>query len=87
MIALNIFYAKKEKIYLAYVSRHNPSRERQVVRFMIPNGGRWHYITVKALPTSVREISSKHRIDFYCLNCLHSCRTENKLKSHKNKNM
>ena len=78
---------KKEKIYLAYVSRHNTSRERQVVRFMIPNGGRWHYITVKALPTSLREISSKHHIDFYCLNCLDSCRTENKLKSHKNKNM
>ena len=25
---------------------------------------------------------SKHHGDFYCLNCLHSLRTENKLKSH-----
>ena len=24
----------------------------------------------------------KHHDDFYWLNCLHSCRTENKLKSH-----
>ena len=87
MIALNIFYAKKEKIYLACVSRHNASREKQVVRFMIPNGGRWHYIAVKALPTLLREISSNHHIDFYCFNCLHSCGTESKLKSHKNKNM
>ena len=68
MIALNIFYDKKEKIYLAYVSRHNTSREKQVVCFMIPNGGRWHYIAVKALPTLLREIMSKHRIDLYCLN-------------------
>ena len=26
--------------------------------------------------------TSKHKGDFYCLNCLHYCRTENKLKSH-----
>ena len=27
-------------------------------------------------------ITSKHKGDFYCLNCLHSFRTENKLRSH-----
>ena len=27
-------------------------------------------------------IPSKHKGDFYCLNCLHSFRTRNKLKSH-----
>ena len=27
-------------------------------------------------------ITLKHKGDFYCLNCLHSFRTENKLKSH-----
>ena len=27
-------------------------------------------------------ITSKHQDDFYCLNCLHSFATENKLKSH-----
>ena len=30
------------------------------------------------------EITSQHDSDFRCLNCLHSFRTENKLKSHKN---
>ena len=30
----------------------------------------------------LRGLTSKHRGDFYCLNCLHSFRTENKLKSH-----
>ena len=30
----------------------------------------------------LREIASKHNGDFYCLNCLHSFRKENKFKSH-----
>ena len=31
----------------------------------------------------LRAITSKHHGDFYCLNCLHSFATENKLQSHK----
>ena len=31
---------------------------------------------------SCSKITSKHERDFYCLNCLHSFRTQNKLKSH-----
>ena len=30
-----------------------------------------------------RGITSKHYGDFYCLNCLHSFRTKNKLEFHK----
>ena len=30
------------------------------------------------------KVTSKHDGDFYCLNCLHSFRTENKLKEHEN---
>ena len=37
---------------------------------------------IKKLSTLLRGITSKHHVDFYCLNCLHSFRTENKLKSH-----
>ena len=36
-IALNILYAKKEKIYSAYVSKYNSIREKQVIFLMIPN--------------------------------------------------
>ena len=36
----------------------------------------------KKLSTLLHEITSKHKGDFYCLNCVHSFRTENKLKSH-----
>ena len=34
------------------------------------------------MSTLLRGIASKHHGDFYCLNCLHSFRTENKLKYH-----
>ena len=34
------------------------------------------------LPTLLRGITSKHYGEFYCLNCLHSFRAENKLKPH-----
>ena len=37
-IALNVLYAKKEKIYPAYVSKHNTNREKQVTIFIISNG-------------------------------------------------
>ena len=43
-IALNILYAKKEKVYLVYVSKHNSNGEKQVILLMIPNGKRWHYL-------------------------------------------
>ena len=36
------------------------------------------------LSALLREITSKHDGDFYCLNCFHSSRTENKLKKHRN---
>ena len=51
---------------------------------MIPNEekDRWHYLAVKKLSTLLHEITSKHKGNFYCLNCLHHFRTENKLKSH-----
>ena len=52
---------------------------------MTPNKEKegWHDLAVKILSTLLRVITSKHRGDFYCLNCLHSFRKENKLKSHK----
>ena len=53
---------------------------------MITNGEGWHYsskITVKKLHALLRGITSKRHVHFYCLTCLHSFRTESKLKSHK----
>ena len=46
-------YTKNEKIYPAYVSKHNSKRKKQVNLLMIPNG-EWHYITVKKFPALLR---------------------------------
>ena len=50
---------------------------------MISNGENWHYLAVKSLSRLLRGISSNQNSDYYCLNCFHSYRTENKLNVHK----
>ena len=50
---------------------------------MRSNGENWHYISVKSSSRLLRGISSNHDGDYYCLNCFHSYRTENKLNVHK----
>ena len=35
------------------------------------------------MSTLLKGITSKHKGDFYCLNCFHSNRAEGKLKKHK----
>ena len=39
----------------------------------------WHYLIVKKLSELLRGITSKHDGNFYCLNCLHTFRTEKNL--------
>ena len=53
---------------------------------MCPNEEKesWHYLVAKKLFTLLRGITPKHHGYFYCLNCLHSFRTENeKICKHK----
>ena len=49
-IALNIVYVphKTRKIYLAYKSKYNLTRENQVILLMITDGEKWHYLAVKS---------------------------------------
>ena len=51
---------------------------------MITDGKKWHYLAIKKFSALFNGIISQHVGDFYCLNCFHSFRTENKLKKHKN---
>ena len=87
-IALNILYIphNTRKIQVAYKSKQNLTCDKQVILLMITNGEKWHYLTVNNLPGLLREITSTHKEDFYCLNCFRSYRTRNKLEVHK-KNM
>ena len=91
-----MFVPHNEKtINLAYKSKYNRKRENQVVLLMITNGEKWHYIALKSERTDdgfnrpirslsrfFRGITSNLCGDFYCLNCLHSFRTDNALKKH-----
>ena len=58
-LPLNVLYAKKEKVYPGYVSKHDSNREKQVIILMIPNGEKWHYLAANKLSALLRGISYK----------------------------
>ena len=72
-----------KKIHVAYKSKHNLNREKQVILLMISNGENWHYLVVKKLSGLPRGITSNRKEDFYCLNCFCACSAKNKLEEHK----
>ena len=49
---------------------------------MITDGKNWHYLAVRNLFALLRGKSSNHHGDFYCLSCLNSYSTKNRLKEH-----
>ena len=77
-------YIKEKQILSAYISKHNSTREKQIILLMIPNEEKqgWHYLAVEKLSALLHGITSRHKGDLYCLSCVHSFRAENKLKSH-----
>ena len=79
-----MFYLlKKGKIYAAYVSKHNSSCKKTSYSF---NDSKWRRMALTSSKKTVginKRITSKQYGDFYCLNCLNSFRTNNKLESHK----
>ena len=84
-VALNILYIphNTKKIQLAYGLKYNLTYNKQIILLMITDGEKWHYLVVKNLSRLLRGITSNHKEDFYCLNCFHSYRTENKVEAHK----
>ena len=68
----------------AYISKNNSNCEKQIILLIIQNEEKegWHYLVIKKLSALLHGLTSKHKGDFYCLNCLYSFRAENKLKSH-----
>ena len=84
-IALNILYVphNTRKIHVAYKSKHNLTRENQIIVLTITDGEKWHYLTVKNLSGLLRGITSNHAKDFYFLNCFCAYSTKNKFEAHK----
>ena len=78
------FYRKLKKNSPAYISKINSKSEKQMILLLILNKEKegWHYLTVRKLSELSRGVISKHHCGFYYLNCLHSFRAENKIKSH-----
>ena len=76
-------YIREQEIFPAYTQKINSNCKKKVILLIIPNEEkeRRHYLAVKKLAGLLHGITSKQKGDFYCLNCLHSLRTENKLKS------
>ena len=66
-------------------SLFNSKFEKQIILLMILNKEKegWYFLAVKKkLSVLLHGITWKHKGDFYWLDCIHSVRTENKLKSH-----
>ena len=84
-IALNVLFVphNKKEIELAYTSKYNYKRKKQVILLMITDdNNRWHYLAVKRLPILLRGITSNHHRDFYCLTYFYPYKILNKLKKH-----
>ena len=83
-IALNILYVphNTKKVHIAYKSRYNLTREKQVILLRMKIGENWHYLVVKKLAGLLKGITSNHKEDFYCLNCFYAYSTKNKLEKH-----
>ena len=66
IIALNILHVKHNtKKYVAYRSKHNNKRKKQVILFMIGDDEKNHYLAVTSLSALFRRTSNQKE-DFYC---------------------
>ena len=66
-IALNILYVphKTGKIHLAYKSKYNLTRKKQVILLMITDDEKCHYTAVARLSGLLRGVTGNNNGDFY----------------------
>ena len=76
--ALNILYIKEKEMCPAYISKIISNCEKQLI-LLIPNEEKKDAIILQSkFSALLHGITSKHKVDFYCLKCLHSFRTGSK---------
>ena len=72
LLLISYILKKQKQIYPAHISKHNLTREKQIIPLMILNKEKegWNYLAVKKyLHYILHGITSKHIFtDFYCLN-------------------
>ena len=71
-----------QEIRHTYNSKHNTKHKNQVILLTITGNEKWHYVAVKKLSALFCKVTSKNEGNFSFLKCLHSSKTENKLKEH-----
>ena len=83
-IALNTLCVpcNTEKILQAYKSKHSFKHKNKVILLVITDGKKVHYLPVKRLYALLRETTSNHNGNFYCVGCFHFYSTEKKLIKH-----
>ena len=64
------------KIRVAYRSKYNRKREKQVSLLMITDGNKRHYLAGSKLSALLAKKSPNHDGDLYCLNCFNSNTTK-----------
>ena len=74
---------KKKKTYFAYVLKFNSNRHKQVNFFNKFKQRKMALFCSQKIVSITKRNYIKNNGNFYCLNCLHSFRTKNKLESHK----
>ena len=78
-ITLNILQHSDEKICHIYKSEFNKTREKQVIRLIITDGKKQHYIFVKNLNSLLKKKYACS--ENYCLNCLNHLEQNQNLKN------
>ena len=84
-IPLNILYVpyNTKEIVPSYISKHNKTHDTQTILLMITDGkNNWYYLAIKSIPGLLRDTTSTHNSDYYCLSCFQSYTTLNALKNH-----
>ena len=80
---LLMFYISKKWIYILPTFQSTTQIAKNKSFFCWFQIEEWHHLAAKKLSALLRGTATKHNGDFYCLYCLHSFRTKNKLESHK----
>ena len=80
-IALNVMYAKEEKMFPAYVSKHNSNCKKTSYSFNYSKWSRMALSCIKKPSALDRGIKFQHHGDFYYLNRIHYFIKENKRES------
>ncbi|XP_057299543.1 uncharacterized protein LOC130630167 [Hydractinia symbiolongicarpus] len=82
-VALNVYFSEEDfQVRQAYVSKHNTTRKKVADVLIIQEGGKKHYVAIKRYSALMRGLSSRHRGDHYCRNCMHGFRSQETRDNH-----